>query len=112
MRTGSAPAKDRVRRRPERWRNWAARGGSKKIRRRSPGVQQLPTEDAIESIARVQAAPAGEVPLICDTLHMWEWDVRVLDIQGSFEGDVEVVCVSAGSDQLRQPVLTIERPSA
>src|SRR5271165_5373050 len=24
---------------------------------------------------------------ICDTLHMWEWDVRVLDIQDGVEGD-------------------------
>src|SRR5258707_15433212 len=27
------------------------------------GVQQLPAEDAVESTARVQAAPAGKVPL-------------------------------------------------
>jgi hypothetical protein len=32
------------------------------IRARSR-VQQLSTEDAVESTARVQAAPAGEVPL-------------------------------------------------
>jgi hypothetical protein len=24
---------------------------------------------------------------VCDTLHMWEWDVRVLDIQDGVEGD-------------------------
>src|SRR5271169_4950667 len=24
---------------------------------------------------------------VCDTLHMWEWDVRVLDIQEGVEGD-------------------------
>jgi len=31
---------------------------------------------------------------ICDTLHMWEWDVRVLDIQDGMEGDHVPVCVS------------------
>ena len=30
---------------------------------------------------------------VCDTLHMWEWDVRVLDIQASVEGDRAPVCV-------------------
>ena len=30
---------------------------------------------------------------ICDTLHMWEWDVRVLDIQEGIEGDQAPVCV-------------------
>lgn len=24
---------------------------------------------------------------VCDTLHMWEWDVRVMDIQAGVEGD-------------------------
>ena len=30
---------------------------------------------------------------VCDTLHMWEWDVRVLDIQDAVEGDHAPVCV-------------------
>jgi hypothetical protein len=30
---------------------------------------------------------------ICDTLHMWEWDVRVLDIQDGVRGDHAPVCV-------------------
>jgi len=30
---------------------------------------------------------------ICDTLHMWEWDVRVLDIQDGIEGDPAPVCM-------------------
>jgi hypothetical protein len=30
---------------------------------------------------------------ICDTLHMWEWDIRVLDIQAGVEGDQAPVCV-------------------
>ncbi len=30
---------------------------------------------------------------ICDTLHMWEWDIRVLDIQEGIEGDQAPVCV-------------------
>jgi hypothetical protein len=30
---------------------------------------------------------------ICDTLHMWEWDVRVLDIQDGIEGDHAPVCL-------------------
>ena len=30
---------------------------------------------------------------ICDTLHMWEWDVRVLDIQDGVEGDDASICV-------------------
>ena len=30
---------------------------------------------------------------ICDTLHMWEWDVRVLDIQGCVEDAPAPVCV-------------------
>src|SRR6202021_2645169 len=30
---------------------------------------------------------------ICDTLHMWEWDVRVLDIQDGIEVDHAPVCV-------------------
>lgn len=31
---------------------------------------------------------------ICDTLHMWEWDVRVVDIQAAGEGDELPLCVS------------------
>ena len=30
---------------------------------------------------------------ICDTLHMWEWDVRVLDIQDGIEGNHAPVCL-------------------
>ena len=31
---------------------------------------------------------------ICDTLHMWEWDVRIVDIQVAAEGDGTVpLCV-------------------
>ena len=30
---------------------------------------------------------------VCDTLHMWEWDVRFLDIQDGVEGDHAPVCV-------------------
>jgi hypothetical protein len=30
---------------------------------------------------------------ICDTLHMWEWDVRVIDIQDPVEGDDLPLCV-------------------
>jgi hypothetical protein len=30
---------------------------------------------------------------ICDTLDMWEWDVRVLDIQDGVEGDYAAICV-------------------
>jgi hypothetical protein len=31
---------------------------------------------------------------ICDTLHMWEWDIRVLDIEGGVEGDQHPICLS------------------
>jgi hypothetical protein len=30
---------------------------------------------------------------ICDALHMWEWDVRVIDIQAGVEGDDLPLCV-------------------
>src|SRR5215831_17123661 len=30
---------------------------------------------------------------ICDTLHLWEWDVRVLDIQDGVAGEHDAVCV-------------------
>ena len=30
---------------------------------------------------------------VCDTLHMWEWDIRVLDIQQGVEGDHAPVCL-------------------
>ena len=30
---------------------------------------------------------------VCDTLHMWEWDVRVLDIQHGIEDDHAPICV-------------------
>jgi hypothetical protein len=30
---------------------------------------------------------------ICDTLHLWEWDVRVIDIQDAVEGDDLPLCV-------------------
>jgi len=30
---------------------------------------------------------------ICDTLHMWEWDVRVVDIEAGVEGDQLPRCV-------------------
>ena len=31
---------------------------------------------------------------ICDTLHMWEWDIRVLDIEEGVEGDQHPICLS------------------
>jgi Plasmid pRiA4b ORF-3-like protein len=30
---------------------------------------------------------------ICDTLHMWEWDIRVLDIEDGIEGDHAASCL-------------------
>jgi hypothetical protein len=30
---------------------------------------------------------------ICDTLHMWEWDIRVLDIEDGVEGDHGARCL-------------------
>jgi hypothetical protein len=30
---------------------------------------------------------------ICDTLHMWEWDVRIVDIQVAAQGDGTPLCV-------------------
>src|SRR5262252_6841278 len=30
---------------------------------------------------------------VCDTLHMWEWDVRVVDIEAGVEGDPLPRCV-------------------
>src|ERR1700730_11930347 len=30
---------------------------------------------------------------VCDTLHMWEWDVRVLDIQDGAEADDVPLCL-------------------
>ncbi len=30
---------------------------------------------------------------ICDTLHMWEWDIRVVDIQNGMEDDHALICV-------------------
>src|ERR1700676_3773382 len=30
---------------------------------------------------------------VCDILDMWEWDVRVLDIQDGVEGDYAPICV-------------------
>src|SRR5271170_6579097 len=30
---------------------------------------------------------------VCDTLHMWEWDVQVLDIQDGTEEDGEPACL-------------------
>ena len=50
-------------------------------------------EDAVESIARVQAAPTGKVPLRLRHLDVWEWDVRVLNIQDGVEGDYPPICV-------------------
>jgi hypothetical protein len=31
---------------------------------------------------------------ICDTLHMWEWDVRIVDIQVAAQGDGTPLCVA------------------
>src|SRR3954454_3031545 len=31
---------------------------------------------------------------ICDTLHLWQWDVRVLDIQAGVEGESVARCLS------------------
>jgi len=31
---------------------------------------------------------------ICDTLHLWQWDVRVLDIQEGVEGEHDAICLS------------------
>src|SRR3954447_832256 len=30
---------------------------------------------------------------ICDTLHMWEWDIRVIDIQEGLEDDHTTICL-------------------
>ena len=30
---------------------------------------------------------------VCDTLHLWEWDVRVIDIQDTVEGDDLPLCL-------------------
>jgi pRiA4b ORF-3-like protein len=30
---------------------------------------------------------------LCDTLHLWEWDIRVIDIQDAVEGDELPLCV-------------------
>ena len=38
---------------------------------------------------------------ICDTLDMWEWDVRVLDIQDGVEGDYAPICVGGRALRLR-----------
>jgi hypothetical protein len=32
-------------------------------------------------------------PYVCDTRHMWEWDVRVLDIQDGAEGEHVPFCL-------------------
>src|SRR3954469_4713236 len=34
-----------------------------------------------------------EFRYICDTLHMWEWDIRVIDIQDAVQGDGLPLCV-------------------
>ncbi len=39
---------------------------------------------------------------VCDTLHMWEWDVRVLDIQEGVEGDHAPVCLGGRGAQFIQ----------
>ncbi len=31
---------------------------------------------------------------ICDTLHLWQWDVRLLNIQEGVEGEYNAVCLS------------------
>lgn len=53
-----------------------------------------------------KAAPAGKV--ICDTLHMWEWDVRVLDIQDGVADDHAPVCMGAAG----RPPADIAAPGA
>ena len=34
---------------------------------------------------------------ICDTLHRWEWDIRVIDIQEAVEGDLPVCAGGRGA---------------
>src|SRR6266481_3533698 len=46
---------------------------------------------------------------VCDTLHMWEWDVRVLDIQEGVEGDHAPVCVGGRG---AAPALRPGRPNS
>src|SRR3954453_6839673 len=62
-----------------------------------PGVQQFSSKDAIQSSARTQTASTGKFLYICDTLHMWEWDIRVIDIQEAVEGDDLPVCAAGRS---------------
>jgi len=56
-------------------------------------VQQLPPEDSFQSAAQTETTSAGKFLYICDTLHLWEWDIRVLDIEDGVEGDQAPRCL-------------------
>jgi hypothetical protein len=38
---------------------------------------------------------------ICDTLHMWEWDVRVVDIEAGVTANHLPICVGAAAPRHR-----------
>src|SRR6516225_2624808 len=43
------------------------------------GVQQLPPENPVQSLSRIEVHRQEKFLYTCDTLHNWEWDVRVVD---------------------------------
>ena len=57
------------------------------------GVQQLPPEDADQSLHEFRLHRQEKFLYVCDTLHRWEWDVQVLDVQEGAEDDRSPLCL-------------------
>src|SRR5208282_3575289 len=58
-----------------------------------PRVQQLPPQHTIEGASRFSAARQEKFLYVCDVMDLWEWDVRVLDIQQGIEDDHTPPCL-------------------
>ena len=58
-----------------------------------PGIQQFSPEGALKALYEFRLHQQEKFLYICDTLHMWEWDIQVLDIHEGTKEDEEAACL-------------------
>jgi hypothetical protein len=54
----------------------------------------FPRKTRLKALHELKLPRQEKFLYICDTLHMWEWDIRVLDIEEGVEGDQHPLCLS------------------
>jgi hypothetical protein len=79
----------------------SVRGSGATARRRLRGILRIHGQEVNSFRRKTRSKALDEFKLhrqekflyICDTLHMWEWDVRVIDIQDAVEGGDLPLCL-------------------